>query len=127
LTYTTTRRDLQDVFGKFGNVVGSDINLNHEGRSRGTGIVLFETPADAQKAITALNGTEVNGRNVDVRVDRFSNPPDSHQYGLGGYVGRDGYGGYGTRQHSEPIRPNPYTDNAAAGGDPSATIYVSNV
>ena len=53
--------------------------------------------------------------------------------GGGGYGGGGGGdGGYGSGGgmgggHREPHPPNDFTDNAAAGGEPSNTIYVSNV
>ena len=64
-------------------------------------------------------------------------------YGSGGYAGGGGYGGggygggggggggyadgggYGGNR--QPVPPNDFTDNAAGGGEPSATIFVSNV
>ena len=94
-----------------GNVVRSDINLGSDGRSRGSGIVLFETQADAQNAIQQFNGYEFNGRHIDVREDRYAGAPRAQfgggygggfgmrgsAYGSGGYGFRGGYqrGGFG--------------------------------
>lgn len=77
-----------------GNVVRSDINIGPDGRSKGSGIVVFETVADAQNAIQQLNGTEFNGRHIDVREDRFAGAPPRQQFG-GGYGGGYPRGGYG--------------------------------
>lgn len=40
------------------------------GRSKGWGIVEFETPEEALSAINSLNGVDLGGRNILVREDR---------------------------------------------------------
>ena len=109
LAYTTSWQDLKDLFraaGRtaheyatyLGNVLRSDINLGPDGRSKGSGIILFETVADAQNAIQQFNGYEFNGRHIDVREDRFAGAVPRQNfaggYGGGGY-GRGGYGSGG--------------------------------
>ncbi|KAI5278284.1 hypothetical protein KEM52_004741, partial [Ascosphaera acerosa] len=58
------------------------------GRPKGSGIVVFDTPADAHNAIQQFNGYDWNGRVLDVHEDRFAaaGPP------VGGFGG--GRGGY---------------------------------
>lgn len=54
-------------------------------------------------------------------------------YGGGGYGGGAGYGGGGAGygagggEPAAPAQPNPFTDGAGPGGDPSETIFVRNV
>src|SRR5277367_1493384 len=79
-----------------GNVVRSDINLGPDGRSRGSGIVVFETQADAQSAIQQFNGYEFNGRHIDVREDRYAGA-QRQQFGGGYGGGGGGGGGFGMR------------------------------
>jgi hypothetical protein len=96
---------LQSAKGKLisGNVLRSDINLGPDGRSRGSGIILFESATDAQNAIQQFNGYEFNGRHIDVREDRFAGAPRQNfggGYGGGGFgrgYGSGGYGGGGFR------------------------------
>jgi RNA recognition motif-containing protein len=66
------------------------------GRPRGFGFVTMSTPEEAEKAIQALNGASVDGRNLTVneakpREDRGGN-------GGGGGGGRREYGGGGRNQ-----------------------------
>jgi RNA recognition motif-containing protein len=63
------------------------------GRSKGFGFVEMDSQAEAQAAITALNGKEVDGRNLTVNEAR---PREDRGGGgsRGGYGGgRGGYGG----------------------------------
>lgn len=49
----------------------ADIMTESSGRSKGCGTVLFETSEDAAHAISMFNGTMVDGRELDVRLDRL--------------------------------------------------------
>ena len=46
------------------------------GRSKGCGIVEFETAAEAQQAIDTLTDTDLNGRNIWIREDREDRGPN---------------------------------------------------
>jgi len=61
--------DLSELFGDFG-VVDAEVKQGFDGRSRGYGIVTFDSMDDAGKAIEAVNNTDCGGRNVVVRFDR---------------------------------------------------------
>ena len=52
------------------------ISLQHwpDGRSRGWGIVRFDTPEDASAAAAAMNGVELGGRAIEVREDKGPTP-----------------------------------------------------
>jgi len=70
LPYSTTEDELREVFGEHGNVNSVDILLDRNtGRSRGFGFVEMDD-ADADKAIDALNGKEMDGRPLRVNVAR---------------------------------------------------------
>uniref|UniRef100_A0A0E9T356 RRM domain-containing protein n=3 Tax=Anguilla anguilla TaxID=7936 RepID=A0A0E9T356_ANGAN len=40
------------------------------GKSKGCGTVRFDSPESAEQACRLMNGTKINGREVDVRIDR---------------------------------------------------------
>jgi RNA recognition motif-containing protein len=43
--------------------------MDHQGRSKGCGIVVFADEKDAQYAIDKFQEHEMNGRRIDVRMD----------------------------------------------------------
>lgn len=76
LPYSTTWQDLKDHFMQVGTVVYTKIlvdkakggkgGANPDGWSKGMGIVEFDTPEEAQLAVSTLNGTEIGGRAIVV-------------------------------------------------------------
>jgi RNA recognition motif-containing protein len=70
LAWRTSWQDLKDKFRECGNVVYANVMNDDTGRSKGWGIVEFETPEEALKAINTLNGEELSGRRLLVREDR---------------------------------------------------------
>jgi len=71
LSFRTTREELQTAFARFGNVERVSIVTDRDsGQSRGFGFVEMTDPAEAEKAITALNGSELNGRAMNVNEAR---------------------------------------------------------
>jgi cold-inducible RNA-binding protein len=69
LSFTTTQNDLQDMFASHGTVTeASLINDRETGRSRGFGFVTMSTADEAQNAITALHGSDVDGRTLNITV-----------------------------------------------------------
>ncbi|MEQ2157815.1 hypothetical protein GOODEAATRI_005671 [Goodea atripinnis] len=50
-------------------VMFAEIKMEN-GRSKGCGTVRFDCPESAEKACRMMNGTKINGREVDVRIDR---------------------------------------------------------
>jgi RNA recognition motif-containing protein len=71
LSFSTTENDLQDTFGAHGTVTESSLVMDREtGRARGFGFVTMSTPEEAQKAISALNGSMVDGRSLTVNEAR---------------------------------------------------------
>ena len=52
-----------------GQVMFAEIKMEN-GKSKGCGTVRFDSPESAEKACRMMNGTKINGREVDVRIDR---------------------------------------------------------
>jgi cold-inducible RNA-binding protein len=91
LAYSTDDNSLQAHFSADGRqVVSARVLTDREtGRSRGFGFVEMATPEDAQKAIEALNGRELDGRALTVNEAREQAP----RSGGGGFGARSGGGG----------------------------------
>jgi RNA recognition motif-containing protein len=67
LSWNTTEHDLRQSFEKFGHVEDAIIITDREtGRSRGFGFVTFSDEAAAMESISMLNGTELDGRTINV-------------------------------------------------------------
>ena len=90
LSYSTTEDQLADLFSEVGPVESATIVTDREtGRSRGFAFVEMDTDA-GNKAIERFNGTEVNGRTINVNEAR---PRAERSFGGGGGGGRGGFGG----------------------------------
>ena len=69
LTFSTTSEDLEALFGQHGQVTSANVISDREtARSRGFGFVEMGTADAAQKAISELNGTDYDGRQLTVNV-----------------------------------------------------------
>ena len=67
LSFNTSTQDLETMFGASGTVQSTNIIEDREtGRSRGFGFVEMSSDAEAKAAITALDGKEIDGRNLKV-------------------------------------------------------------
>ena len=89
LSFDTTDSDLQRMFQEFGEVDSAQVVTDRDtGRARGFGFVEMANAEQAQAAIDALNGREVNGRPLTVNEAR---PREDRGGRSGG--GRGGYGG----------------------------------
>ena len=67
LSFAMRDAELQEVFTSFGSVISAKVVMDRfSGRSKGFGFVEMQSPDEAQKAMTALNGTEVAGRQIRV-------------------------------------------------------------
>ena len=100
LSFNVTENDLNDAFAAFGTVTETNLMMDRTtGRPRGFGFVTMGTPEEAQKAIEAMNGKEMDGRALTVNVAR---PREDRPAGGGGGRRREfggssggGYGGGG--------------------------------
>jgi cold-inducible RNA-binding protein len=98
LSFNTTENDLQDAFAAHGTVLEANLMMDRmTGRPRGFGFITMSTPDEAQKAIAALNGKEVDGRALTVNVAKPREERTGGGGGGGGYGGgrREGGGGGG--------------------------------
>ena len=67
LSFNTSTQDLETMFGESGTVQSASLIEDREtGRSRGFGFVEMSTAEEAKAAISALDGKEVDGRNLKV-------------------------------------------------------------
>jgi RNA recognition motif-containing protein len=95
LAYGVSNGDLQQMFEAHGVVQSAQVIMERNtGRSKGFGFVEMGSEQEAQAAIDALNGKNVDGRNLTVNEARPRE--DRVGGGRGGYRGgRSGGGGYG--------------------------------
>ena len=103
LSFNTTENDLNDAFAAHGTVTETNLMMDRmSGRPRGFGFVTMSSPEEAQKAIAALNGAQLDGRALTVNVAK---PREERAPGGGGggggrreYGGGGGGGGAGRRE-----------------------------
>ena len=71
LSFNTTENDLQDTFAAHGTVVEANLMMDRAtGRPRGFAFITMSSPEEAKKAIDALNGATLDGRNLTVNEAR---------------------------------------------------------
>ena len=71
LPWSISEQELSDAFGAYGNVEKASIISDRDsGRSKGFGFVTMNDADEANKAIEAMNGTEMGGRNLKVNEAR---------------------------------------------------------
>src|SRR5271155_2329452 len=95
LSFDTTENDLQDAFAAYGTVTETNLMMDRmTNRPRGFGFVTMSTAEEAQKAIAAMNGAQLDGRALTVNIarPREDRPPGG---GGGGGGGRREFGGGG--------------------------------
>jgi RNA recognition motif-containing protein len=91
LPYAITEQQLQDLFTQHGTVVSAKVITDkYTGQSRGFGFVEMSTPEEAKKAITALNGTQLDGRSLTVNEAK---PQENRSAGGSRFGGGGGGGG----------------------------------
>jgi cold-inducible RNA-binding protein len=102
LTYVVGDSDLEQMFAAHGTVQSAQVIMDRDtGRSKGFGFVEMGSDQEAQAAIAALNGKEMDGRALTVnearpREDRGSGGSRGGRSSSGG-GNRGGYGGRGGR------------------------------
>jgi len=91
LSFQSTEEDLRELFQKHGTVQSVAIITDREtGRARGFGFVEMSSPAEAQAAIRALDGSTMDGRPLKVNEAQ-----EKSRDGGGGRSGGGGFGGGG--------------------------------
>lgn len=98
LSYGINDSDLQQIFEPHGTVQSAQVIMDRDsGRSKGFGFVEMGSDAEAQAAIAALNGAEVEGRTLTVNEARPKTEGGGGGGGGGGRGPRGGGGGGGGR------------------------------
>jgi RNA recognition motif-containing protein len=93
LSFNTTENDLQEAFAAHGQVVEANLMMDRmTGRSRVFAFITYSTPEEAQKAIAAMNGAQLDGRALTVNIAR---PKEERPPGGGGRGPRRDFGGGG--------------------------------
>ena len=89
LSWDTTDEGLRSAFSTHGEISEAIVISDRDtGRSRGFGFVTFDDDESADKAVAALNGTDLDGRTIKVDVAQ------AKQRSNGGGGGGGGRGGY---------------------------------
>jgi cold-inducible RNA-binding protein len=126
MNFQTTEEELRELFEPFGQVTRVHIAKDRDtGRARGFAFVEMANDEEAAKAISALDGKEVGGRNLKVNEARpkeggssrgprggFGGNREGRGPGGGGGGGRRGGGGRGGRSQED------YRDSARQPREP---------
>lgn len=96
LPYGLSDRDLEQMFSGHGTVSSAQVITDRDtGRSKGFGFVEMGSDQEAQAAINALNGKEIEGRALTVNEARPREEGGKRGGGFGGGGARRGGGGGG--------------------------------
>ena len=75
LSWNTAEEDLRDAFARFGEIDECRIITDREtGRSRGFGFITFVDQDCAQTAMAEMNGSEIDGRALNVNEAKEREP-----------------------------------------------------
>merc|ERR1719394_918421 len=121
LNFTTTERDLEREFGRYGNIESVQVVLDGPTkRSRGFAFIYFKSTDDAEKARDNLNGTEIAGFKirVDFSITKAAHKPTPGVYFHHGKATRPGFrlrdggrgGGRGDRRGGDRHHDRHYDD-----------------
>lgn len=96
LSFNTNEDELRQIFEAYGQVDRVSIMTDRDtGRSRGFGFVEMASNDDGEKAIAALNGSQVGGRTINVNEARPKTERGGGGGGGGGFRDRGDRGGRG--------------------------------
>jgi RNA recognition motif-containing protein len=98
LAYSVTEAELRDVFAEVGNVAEVKVVLDRDtGRPRGFAFVEMSSDAEAADAMSKLNGSELQGRSMNIKEaqERSGGGGGGRGGGWGGGGGGGGGGGWG--------------------------------
>jgi cold-inducible RNA-binding protein len=115
LSFQTTEAELRALFEPFGQVGRVHLAMDREtGRARGFGFVEMPNDEEAKKAMAALDGKDVGGRNIKVNEARPRGTGSPRRDQPAGGYGRAGGGGRG--RHDSPR--DDYADAARQPREP---------
>ena len=109
LAYSTNDESLRDAFSAYGEVTSARVVTDRmTGRSKGFGFVEMPDRTQAQAAIDALNGKDIDGRALRVNESQ-PKPREERRGGGGGGGGGGGFrggrgGGGGDRRERRETR-----------------------
>ena len=80
MNYATTEDQISELFAEFGNVLSVDVIVDRfTGQSKGFGFVEMENEAEALAAVEALNGREIDGRQLRVKEAKARTAGGAHR------------------------------------------------
>jgi len=112
LDWEITSQDLLATFSAFGSVHLAHVVFDAKTKkSKGFGYVEMESAEEAINAIQALNGFEVNGRKLDVKIasPKANRPKKEEKPKTQGFKKPGGFGGQNRFQNDR--RPGDYRSN----------------
>jgi RNA recognition motif-containing protein len=113
LAWATSSDRLREHFSQVGTVINAEVKYGRDGRSRGCGVVEFDSAQASLTAISRFNETDLDGRTIFVREDRDTPKP----------AGR-----VAAPKASGPRSSAPVAGSAAAGGVPNGRrLFVGNL
>jgi len=81
LGYSIADNTLAEKFAQFGTVQSAKVIMDRDtNRSKGFGFVEMSTSGEAEKAISSLNGTDFDGRQMNVTEAKPMVPRDNKRY-----------------------------------------------
>ncbi len=81
LGYSVTNQSLENTFSQFGTVNSAKVIIDRDtDRSKGFGFVEMSNSSEAASAIQALNGSELEGRQMNVSEAKPMAPRDNNRY-----------------------------------------------
>ena len=106
LPHRTTDSELRELFAVYGAVENVNIITDRDtGRARGFAFVEMPNSEEAEKAIAALNGSELGGRTLNVNEAKpKADRPRGQRFGQGGGGGHNGRGRDDYRGHARQPR-----------------------
>ncbi len=105
MSFQTTESDLRALFEPFGKITRVHVAMDREtGRARGFAFVEMPNDEEAAKAIAALDGKEVGGRNLKVNEARPKAERSGPPRGSGSSGGGRGRGGFSNEDYREAAR-----------------------
>lgn len=75
-------QDLKDLFKERGDPTHATVLLDSNNRSRGFGLVRFNTFEEAEEAVAEVNGMDVSGRVLTVRLDKYESTNGANGDGM---------------------------------------------
>lgn len=121
LNSSTTGDDLLKIFSQYGEVTSAKVIIDREtGNSKGFGFVEMPNDDEAKQAISALNDSELDGKQIVVKEanDKSESGPRKSFQGNrpGGFQNRGGGGGFQRRDDNRGPRREFRSDDRRGGG-----------